>query len=311
MGYNQINIVLNAVPIEEMLKDENLNDSIRYKLNLIQDVKTFAIDSLALKKSKNYESIYDQKGEVILWNLSACLPYEFKAITWSFPIIGEFPYKGFFNKEEAIENAKDLKEKAYDVRLRSVGAWSTLGWFNDPLLSNVLNRSDGDLINLILHEMTHESIFVKDSVQLSENIASFVGDEGAIYYLKNNFGEQSQQLKDYLQSENEHKIWVNSLSKMYDRLNDLYRNDLFKQFDKNKKDSLKYHIIDSIKNDFISNQIMDSTRSEIYKEIRINNAYIMSVKRYYSKQNEFQNSFKNEFNSNFKKYINHLGEKYN
>ena len=77
-----------------------------------------------------------------------------------------------------------LKEAGYDVGMRTVGGWSTLGWFKDPILSNMLNRSYGDLANLIIHELVHATIFVKDSVEFNENLASFIGDQGAKLFLK-------------------------------------------------------------------------------------------------------------------------------
>ncbi len=93
------------------------------------------------------------------------------------------PYKGFFNQKLAFELKDELEKEGYDVIVRNPGGWSTLGWFTDPILSKMLNRSEGDLANLIIHEMVHSTIFVKDSVEFNENLATFIGDRGAEKFL--------------------------------------------------------------------------------------------------------------------------------
>ena len=118
-----------------------------------------------------------------MWVVMACEPFALKPKEWKFPIIGSVPYKGFFKKERAEALKAELEKEGWDVMVRNPGGWSTLGWFTDPILSKMLMRSEGDLANLIIHEMSHATIFVKDSVEFNENLATFIGDRGAELFL--------------------------------------------------------------------------------------------------------------------------------
>ncbi len=185
-GYNQakgqLKVITQSRPIEDFLQDPNFPDSLKQKLELTMAVRGFAVDSLGLNKSDNYTELYDQKGKTLLWNVSASEPYALKAYTWQYPFLGEMPYKGF-DLEKAKKEADLLKEKGFDVRIRTVGGWSTLGILKDPLLSNMLERNDGALAEVIIHELTHATLFVKNEVEFNENLASFIGEKGAERFL--------------------------------------------------------------------------------------------------------------------------------
>ena len=218
----QLEILWNARPVNDLYDDTNLADSLRSKLQLIEDIKSFA-DSLGLEVGNSYTKVYDQKGKAILWNLSACEPFAFKSFTWTFPILGTFSYKGFFDLDEAKAEAKLLKDKGLDTRIRSVGAWSTLGWFDDPLLSNQLFRSEGDLAEMIFHELTHATIFYQDSVTFNENLASFVGKKATVAFLTQHFGDSSKEKIDYLMSEKDAILFRNHFLEGKDLLDSLYQ----------------------------------------------------------------------------------------
>jgi predicted aminopeptidase len=197
-GRGQLNIVWNARPVEEFMQDPAFPDSLKTRLRLIDDVRRYAIDSLGLRDTENYKTLYDQKGEEIMWVVTACEPFRLEAKQWSFPVVGSVPYKGFFNKQLAIDLKDELEKEGWDVSIRNPGGWSTLGWFTDPILSKMLERSEGDLANLIIHEMSHATIFVKDSIDFNENLATFIGDRGAERFLIHKYGAASQAYEDYL-----------------------------------------------------------------------------------------------------------------
>jgi len=104
-GIGQIRLVNRARPIDEILKDSLTTNDLRQKLKLVDEIKQFAIDSLGLNPSKNYNTLYDQKGQPILWVVGACPPYKMEAYKWKFPVVGSLPYKGFFKKEDAIKDS--------------------------------------------------------------------------------------------------------------------------------------------------------------------------------------------------------------
>lgn len=180
----QFRVLWQAVPLEEILSRKDLPDSTRYKLELIQQVKAFGEEELGINPSKNYTTFFDQEGKDILWMVTACPPFSLEPKKWNFPLIGSFGYKGFFDLEKAKKERAYWKEKGYDSDIRVVAGWSTLGVFRDPILSSMLLREDAELISLILHELTHGTVFIKDNTALNENLASFIGDQGAIRFCK-------------------------------------------------------------------------------------------------------------------------------
>src|SRR5689334_8845624 len=100
-GVGQLNVVWNARPVSEILADSTAPDSLKQKLRLINEVRQYAIDSLGLKDTENYKTLFDQQGKEIMWVVTASEPYKLKAKTWTFPVVGEVPYKGYFNVDLA------------------------------------------------------------------------------------------------------------------------------------------------------------------------------------------------------------------
>jgi predicted aminopeptidase len=137
-GYGQFKVLYNAESVEKALQDKTFPDSLKQKLLLIQEIRKYAIDSLGLNESKSYTTIYNQHGKAILWNVTAAEPFALKAKEWKFPFLGTFSYKGFFDLEKAKKEEKVLRNNGYDTDIGVVGGWSTLGWFRDPILSNML-----------------------------------------------------------------------------------------------------------------------------------------------------------------------------
>ena len=140
----QLEIVWHARPIEEVLNDPDFPDSLKVNLRLIEDIKFFAFDSLGINFSKNYSKVYDQKGRELMFVVTACQPFRLEPKQWSFPIIGTFSYKGFFNEQKARNLEASLKDEGLDTNIRTAGGWSTLGWLQDPILSNMLAESEAD-----------------------------------------------------------------------------------------------------------------------------------------------------------------------
>ena len=237
-----------------------------------------------------------------MYVVTACQPFEFRAKTWKFPILGAFPYKGFFNREKAVEEARRIKAlpDSLDVGLRTAGGWSTLGWFKDPVLSNMLNRSEGDLASLIIHELTHGTLFVKDSVTFNENLATFIGDAGAVLFLEKKYGKNTEQVNAYkvqMTDEERFKSYVLFAAK---KLEQLYGEIADKTY--SVKKAQKELLID----DIISNYDTVSFESNRYKRVfernRPNNTYFMSFLRY----NSQQDILTKELNDNFGVTLKHI-----
>lgn len=305
----QLHIVWNAKPVEVYLADPMFPDSLKQKLRFVEEVRRYAIDSLGLKDSKNYKTLFDQKGEEVMWVVTASEPFELKEKAWEFPVLGSVPYKGFFEKHRAVVEQQKLEAAGWDVNVRNPGGWSTLGWFTDPILSNMLLKSEGDLASLIIHEMVHATIFVKDSIDFNENLASFIGDRGAEKFLISKFGEQSEQYQSYLQEDKEFLAYVDHVLRGCEYLDSVYM--AIVNISKEEKMAIKEAAIRTIMEtaDSLSfTVLLHPSRKHMSK--LPNNAYFLSFRRYQSKQHDFWAEWKESFNGDLKGYIDYLSKEH-
>ncbi len=301
-GYGQVSLVWKARPIEEFLANPDFPDSLKAKLRLIQEIRNYAIDSLGLKDTDNYKTLFDQRGEEIMWVVQACEPFELKTKTWNFPVIGELPYKGFFEKEKAIDERHRLESEGFDVSIRNPGGWSTLGWFTDPILSNMLKRNEGDLASLIIHEMVHATIFVKDDADFNENLASFIGDTAAYYFLASRYGTTSEELKQYHQEDQDYRKYSRHILSGTKKLDSLYKSILPEEpviQKKQKKEAMISQIMNSADTLSLFKPRNSSGRLP-------NNTYFMSYHLYQARQHNFKTELETNFNGNLRQYIEHL-----
>lgn len=304
----QLHIVWNAQPVEEYLSDPAVPDSVKQQLLFIQEVRHYAVKELGLNDSENYTTMYDQKGKPVLWVVTGCEPYALKAKEWHFPIVGTMPYKGFFVEEDATKTMEELKAEGYDAGVRTVGGWSTLGWFKDPILSNMLNRSKGNLANLIIHELVHATIFVKDSVDFNENLASFIGDKGTYKFLRDQYGADSEIYQDYLEEESDEKKYTAHILRGADKLEALYSS--FKGLPEDEKNEQKQKLIRVIMNELDTLTLNDENYLQNIKGFQPNNTFFISFMRYRSKQDDFEKLYATRFNSNLASYIRYLKKKH-
>jgi len=194
----QLNLVINSREIVDVLGDSQVPDSIKVKLRLIHEIREFAFDSLGLTRNENYTTYFDQRGQRLMYVVTASERYRLKPQVWHFPVIGAVGYKGFFREDLAKLEAERLKAQGYDVHIGGASGWSTLGWLKDPVLSQMLMLEEGDLAELIIHELLHGTIYIPDNTEWNENFATFVGEEGAKLFLKSKYGPSSKQELEYL-----------------------------------------------------------------------------------------------------------------
>ncbi|AEI51606.1 aminopeptidase [Runella slithyformis] len=306
----QLHILFNTRPVAEVLRDPALPDSLKQRLKLIGEIKQFAVDSLGLDSSGSYTDYYDQGGKPILWVLTACEPFRMVPKEWRFPVIGTFAYKGFFDTTRAHTEEKLLKASGYDTRINEVSAWSTLGFFKDPVLSSMLYRSEGSLANLIIHEMTHGTLFVKDNLELNENLASFVGDYGAVRFMKAKYGQNAPQIEKYEFRNRYSDALSQHIVRGANQLDSLYKS-FRPTLTTAQKERLKVaqiqHIVAS------SDTLLGGLVGQKYpwrgKELP-NNAFFIGYLTYHSQQNQFNKEFNEKFKGNFRAYLSYLKTKY-
>jgi predicted aminopeptidase len=194
----QLNIMFNTRPVTELLADPTYPDSLKGKIRLIQEIKQFAQDSLGLDPSENFTTYHDQQGKPLMWVLVGSDRYALKPVDYEIPLLGTFSYKGFFDRKRLLSADSSLQRAGYDTRINEVAAYSTLGFFRDPILSSMLKRTEGSLAELIIHELTHGTLFIKDELEYNENLADFVGEYGADRFMAQKYGRESVPYRNYL-----------------------------------------------------------------------------------------------------------------
>ncbi len=308
MGWGQLKIIREAKSVESFLNDPAFPDSFKNKLHLIEEVRKFAIDTLGLKDTENYKTLYDQHGQELMWVVQACGPFQLKPKLWHFPIVGDLPYKGFFEKEKARAERKRLMDENLDVSIRNPSGWSTLGWFTDPILSDMLKRSEGDLAGLIIHEMVHSTIFIKDDADFNENLASFIGDTASYNFLAYKYGKNSTQYIQYLHEDQDYRIYSRHILRGTIKLDSLYKTFNEVELFESKKEKKKLMIEKIVKS--IDTLSLYEKRNTKISNWLPNNTYFMSFHLYQSKQRDFSNEFNEKFRGDLKAYIRYLSKRH-
>ncbi|AQG77878.1 aminopeptidase [Spirosoma montaniterrae] len=312
----QVRIMVNSRPVAELMADPNYPDSLKQKLKLIAEIKRFAIDSLRLDPSGSYESFYDLQGKPLMWVLVGAERFRLVPVSFEVPILGTFSYKGFFDESRLREADSLLRKQGYDTRINEVAAYSTLGFLNDPILSNMLDRSEGSLAELIIHELTHGTLFVRDNLEYNENVADFVGEYGAERFLAQKYGRDSEQYRNYVAGKTFYERYDEHILRGTRLLDSLYQS--FKpQTPVAVKDSLKWETIGQIvaTSDTLTDERTQTSMRLVNKrrfsKLNLpNNAYFIGYLTYRKQQNRFRQEFENQFNSDFGRYLTHLKQTY-
>jgi len=174
-------IVLGKRSLADVASDENIDESLKHRLSVAQKARQFGIQELGLPNNESYTSFYDTGKRFVTWNVVASDEFSFEPRTWCFPIAGCVSYRGYYSEESAQEYADNLAaEEGLDVAVNGATAYSTLGWFKDPLLNTMLDRSDPSIASLLFHELAHQQLYVGDDSTFNESYASFVEGKCAV-----------------------------------------------------------------------------------------------------------------------------------
>jgi len=169
-------------PIPEVIADSGTPADVRDKLRLVLEARAFAADSIGLDVGESFTTYSRLDSDTLVVVLSAAPMDELRPYLWWFPVVGSVPYKGFFAVDDARAEAGRLEERGYDSYLRPASAFSTLGWFNDPLVSTTVRYDSLTLVNTVIHELLHNSFYAPGQAVFNESFANFVGARGAQWF---------------------------------------------------------------------------------------------------------------------------------
>lgn len=268
-----------AQKISRLLDREDLDLETRVFLEEVVRIKEFAVEEIGLKKNRNYTTYVELDKSYLVDVVTASKDDSFTPNIWKFPVVGEVPYKGFYRRKDAEKLAAELRKKNYDVWIRKVDTFSTLGFFTDPIYSYMMDYSVFRLADLLIHEQTHATIFLKDEVQFNEELANFVGTEGAFAYITARRGGAVDLRERIAAARKDRDRFYALMRDLYTRLDEVYTSEALSRAEKLEK---KEEIIREFKTDLKKNY--DAYfQTGGYRHIadrEINNAFILSWKRY-------------------------------
>lgn len=186
----QLELLSDARPIDDWIADPGTSSRLRLRLETARQIRRFAVSEMALPDNNSYKNYASLKRKYVLWNVVATPELSLHPLVWCFPVAGCVNYRGYYNKEAAEAYAKELKADGNDVEVGGVPAYSTLGWFSDPLISTFINYPDAELARMIFHELAHQIVYAQGDSQFNESFASTVEEVGVERWM-DRFGNQA------------------------------------------------------------------------------------------------------------------------
>jgi predicted aminopeptidase len=182
-AYGELSLLAAARPIDDWLRDPATPEALKQRLRRAQAIRAFASRELALPDNRSYTRYADLRRPAVVWNVFAAPELSLELKSWCYPIFGCATYRGYFKQEAANETAVELRTQGYDVAVTGVPAYSTLGWFSDPLLNTFIDWPDAELARLIFHELAHQVVYAPGDTAFNEGFATAVEREGVRRWL--------------------------------------------------------------------------------------------------------------------------------
>jgi predicted aminopeptidase len=225
-AYEEGKILWRRESITDYLTKSELNPDTQEKLRLVLAARDYARDALKLNVGGSYASYSYVDRPDLTYIVIAAPKTELKPYTWWFLIVGSVPYKGFFSKGEAQAEVNRLEAEGYDTNIRISAAFSTLGWFDDPLLGHLLRYDKVTLTDVIFHELFHNTVYVKGAGVFNESVANFIGHRAAIDFFRQRSGEESAEYREAVRAWEQEKEFADFIDGLVATLTDLYERDI-------------------------------------------------------------------------------------
>ena len=289
LGWHQSYVTFQSVPIQEILENEEVDDKTKEKIHFIQEVKRFGEERLGLRRTNSYSKFFEIKGPV-LYVITASEKDRLQLYHWNFPIIGRVTYKSFFTRDGALKEKAWLEQKGLDTLIQRAGTYSTLGWLRDPIFSTMLKWNEAALANLILHEMAHATVYFKGQTDFNEQMATFIGNRGAIDFLTEKYGSGSKEVIEAIHAQEDDLIFSRWIDQAYQRLSKLYAEGI----SRDEKLRGREEVFQSIKEEF--KEIKGQLKTDCYKDfekVELNNAVLLAYHRYIHGLEKFEILYEN------------------
>jgi predicted aminopeptidase len=286
----QCRILLKRQPISTILDDSESPQSLRERLMFILKVREFAESELQLPVNNHYLTYVDLKRPFVLWNVVAAPEFSLTPKTWCYPVAGCAAYRGYFAETNARQYADRLTKQGYDVYVGGVTAYSTLGWFDDPVLSTFIRFSEARTAGLIFHELAHQILYVKDDTAFNESFATLVEQEGLRRWQHASGSERIY--SEYLQQHRRREEFIQLIMRYRQRLELLYQTDLAPA----EKRTNKKTIFSELRNEYnyLKTKQIGLSAYDVWMNQSLNNAKISSVVAY----NDFLPAFQKMLTQN-------------
>lgn len=209
--------------IQALIDDPATSPELSKQLQTATNIKEFAQTVLELPDGNSYSSYVEVDGPALVWNVVATPEFSLQPKKWCFPVAGCVPYRGFFSEQKALESAARLEQRGLDVSVSPAAAYSSLGWFDDPLLSTMFAGSDIRLAAYLFHELAHQRLYLKGDSVFNEGYASIVEETGVTNWLESQ--NRQDELRRWKQMRKSSMDFTNLISEVRDQLGELYQTD--------------------------------------------------------------------------------------
>jgi predicted aminopeptidase len=289
-------------PIDKALNSPDVPEEQKAKLRLAIEARKFAESDLHFTPTKNYQTYVDLKRPYVTWVVTASPKNKIESYKWGYPLVGKLPYKGYFTPDEAKEEAKKMSKDGYDVWVRGVTAYSTLGWFEDPLLSSMLGGGESDLVNLIIHESAHATLFIKSQADFNERLATFLGNEGTEHFYRKKEGEKSPTNAKVLLENGDEKLFSEFITNEIKELNEWYK--VTAPAGSSIPEDVRQERLKQIPIRFtkLLKPKLKTAAYQKFEKAEINNAYLASLQTYVYDLSDFEKLLQ-KFNGDFKAFL--------
>lgn len=218
-----LEILTNREPINALLEDPDTKPALKAQLASILEMRTFATEELGLPDNRSYRTYVDLNRPYAVWNVFAAPEFSLEPLEWCFAFVGCVSYRGYFSPKRAQRFGNTLAKKNHDVYVVGVAAYSTLGWFHDPVLSTILGRPETEVASLIFHELAHQVVYVQNDTAFNESFAVTVEREGVRRWLARKGA--TAQFERYLLTKRRREDFVNLIMGYRQELQELYGSD--------------------------------------------------------------------------------------